>query len=54
MDTKTKAEDLEREYRRKVAEVRSDISLLWEKKELKVKVLGEEYHARRRELEEAA
>jgi hypothetical protein len=55
MDTTTRElEALEADYRAKVAAVRRDSSLSWEKQELKVKALGEEYHARRRELEEEA
>jgi hypothetical protein len=53
MNTET-GEALERlvvEHRRKVAEIRADDSLNWEKQEKAIKALGDEYHARRRELE---
>jgi hypothetical protein len=46
--------ELEAEYRRRKLAIREDASLCWEKKELKVKALHEEYHRQRRELEEAA
>ena len=45
-------EQLEAEYRRRKLAVREDPGLSWEKKELKVKALGEDYHRRRRELKE--
>jgi hypothetical protein len=54
MDTKTKTEVLEQEYRRRVAEVRSDNSHLWEKQERKVRELGLEYDRALKQLQEAA
>lgn len=50
-DAKTRAEDLEREYRRKVAGVRLDASLSWEKKERQVRELGLRYDQKRKEAE---
>jgi hypothetical protein len=49
-------EALEADYRAKVAAVRADDSLSWEKKELKVRDLGEKYDRARRsqQAEEAA
>jgi hypothetical protein len=44
-------ERLVREHRAKVTEIRSDDSLSWEKQEKAIKALGDEYHARRHELE---
>ncbi len=46
-------DELEAEYRRRKLAVRGDPGLSWEKKELKVKGLGEEYHRARREMEAA-
>ncbi len=43
---------LEAEYRARAAEIRADESLSWEKRELKIKALGDDYHRQRRELEE--
>lgn len=37
-------ENLEYLYRRRKLEIRSDTSLAWEKKELAIKALGDEYH----------
>jgi len=57
MDTKTKAEDLERlvvEHRRKVNEVRADDSLSWEKKERAIRELGLKFDKDRKELEVSA
>jgi hypothetical protein len=48
MDTKNRAEDLEQEYKRKVAEVRSDNSLSWERKERQVRELGLRYDQQRK------
>jgi hypothetical protein len=45
-------ERLIREYRRKVAAVRADESLSWEKQELKVKALTDEHYRQCKELEE--
>ena len=52
MTTKTK--DLERQYGRKVAEVRRANSLSQEKKELAVQQLGLKYDRARKQEEEAA
>jgi hypothetical protein len=41
-------EALERDYRRRVAEIRADASLSWEKRELKIRELGLEYDQRRK------
>ena len=46
-------EELERTYRRRKLEIREDPDLSWEKKELTVKVLGEGFHRRRKEMEAA-
>ena len=52
MSKQTKTlEELEREYRRRKLAIREDPGLSWEKKELAVKQLGDEYYRRRRELE---
>jgi hypothetical protein len=56
MDT-TATKDLERlekEYRRKVAEIRSSPGLSWEKKERTVRELGVRYDQDRNELERSA
>ena len=54
MSKQTKTlEELEREYRRRKLAIREDPGLSWEKKELAVKALGEEYHQARREMEAA-
>jgi hypothetical protein len=45
---------LEAEHQRKKAQIRSDPELSWEQKEKAIKALGEEHHARCRELEEEA
>jgi hypothetical protein len=47
-------EALVKEHRRRVAEVRADNSLSWEKRELKIRELGLKFDMERRELEEAA
>jgi hypothetical protein len=47
-------ERLEQEYKHKRAEVRSDNSLSWEKKERTVRELGLEYDRARKQLQEAA
>ena len=55
MDTTTRElEGLEAEYLKSKAEIRNDPALSYEKKELRVKQLTDEYYARRRELEEEA
>lgn len=54
MSTTATSEALERDYQKRKAQIRTDENLSWEQKEKAVKVAGEEYHARRRELEEAA
>ena len=51
------AQALERlvlEYRRRKLEIREDPGLSWEKRELAVKRLGDEYYRRRRKLESEA
>ena len=54
MDTTTKdLEALERDYQERKAEIRADTSLSWEKKELQVKALGEEFYRARKEMEAA-
>ena len=54
MSEQTKTfEELEVEYRRRKLAIREDPALSWEKKELAVKVLGDEYHRRRKEMEAA-
>ena len=54
MSKQTKTlEELEREYRRRKLAIREDPGLSWEKRELQVKQLGEEYHRARREMEAA-
>ena len=55
MSTETKdLERLERDYQERKAQIRSDPELSWEKKQLAIKRLSEEHHARRRALEETA
>jgi hypothetical protein len=54
MDTKTKAEDLEQLYRERVAEVRSDNFLSWEKKERQIRELGLKFDEDRKQLQEEA
>ena len=44
-------EQLVKEHRRRVAQIRSDPRLSWEKKELAVRQLGKEYDKARREAE---
>ena len=44
-------DQLEAEYLKQKAEIRSDPALSWEKKELTIRQLGDEYYRRRRELE---
>ena len=46
-------ERLVREYRQRKAQIRSDESLSWEKQELQIKQLGDEYHRARKEMEAA-
>ena len=46
-------ERLVRDYRERKAQIRTDEGMSWEQKERAVKALGEEFDARRRELEEA-
>jgi len=41
---------LEAAYRRKKTEIREDPALSWEQKERAIKALGDEHHARLREL----
>ena len=54
MSKQTKTlEGLESEYRRRKVASREDPGLSWEKKELKVKELGDEYYRARREMEAA-
>ena len=45
-------EELEAQYLKHKAEIRSDETLSWEKQELSIRQLGDEYYRRRRELEE--
>jgi hypothetical protein len=57
--TKKAKDRLEAEYRQRVWEIRADSSLSWEKKELKVRDLGEEEeydreNRRSQQAEEAA
>jgi hypothetical protein len=52
--TRDKYEALERAYRRKVAEIRQNPELSWEKQELKIRELGLKYDKQRKQLEEAA
>ena len=47
-------DQLEAEYLKHKAALRADSGLSWEKKELAVKALGDEYYRRRRELESDA
>jgi hypothetical protein len=47
-------ERLVREHRRRVAEVRADNSLSWEKKERAIRELGLKFDKERKQLEEAA
>ncbi len=47
-------ERLEAEYRKRKAQIRADGSLSWEKKELKIKELGERYYRALREAERSA
>ena len=57
MTTTANAEALERlevEHRQRVREIRQDPALSWEKKELAIKALGEDYHRTRKERMEAA
>jgi hypothetical protein len=55
MDTTTRdLERLEAEYRARVAAVRADESLSWEKQELKVRELGLKYDRARRQTGEDA
>lgn len=42
---------LEAEYLKRKAEIREDPGLSWEKKELSIRQLGDEYYRQRRELE---
>jgi hypothetical protein len=54
MSTRAKTlEEPEAEYRWRKLAVREDPSLSWEKKELKVKTLGDECHRARKEMEAA-
>ena len=46
-------DQLEAEYRRRKLAIREDPGLSWEKKELAVKKLGDEYHRARKEMEAA-
>jgi len=56
MDTTTarELEDLKRDYLTSKQEIRENPELSFEKKELQIKALGDEYYARRRELERQA
>ena len=44
-------DELKAEYRKRKAAVRADETLSWEKKELAVKQLGDEYYRPRKEAE---
>ena len=44
-------EELEREYRRRRLAIREEPGLSWEKKELSIKALSEEYYRQRQQLE---
>jgi hypothetical protein len=50
----SKIESLERDYLHSKAQIRNDLHLSYEKKELRVKQLTDEYYARRRKLEQEA
>jgi hypothetical protein len=54
MHTQRKLEQLERDYLASKQQIQGNPALSFEKKQLQIKALGDEYHARRRELEEAA
>jgi hypothetical protein len=45
-------EELSSDYKRKVAEIRADDSLSWEKQVLRIRELGLRYDAERRKIEE--
>jgi hypothetical protein len=47
-------DQLEAEYRRRKLAIREDPGLSWEKKELQIKALGEEFYLRRRKEMEVA
>ena len=47
-------EELEAEYQRHKLAIREDPGLSWEKKELQVKALSDEYYRARQQLEEEA
>ena len=46
-------DQLEAEYLERKAAIRADETLSWEKKELQIKALEEEYHRARKEMEAA-
>ena len=46
-------EDLEADYLKRKADIRADAGLSWEKKELAIKALGDEYYRARKEMEAA-
>ena len=46
-------DELKAEYLKRKAAVRADETSSWEKKELKVKALRDEYHRARKEMEAA-
>ncbi len=46
-------EELEAEFRRRKLAIREDPGLSWEKRELAVKQLGDEYYRARKEMEAA-
>ena len=55
MSKQTKSPDqLEAEYRRRKLAIREDPGLSWEKRELAIKRLGDEFYRRRREMESEA
>jgi hypothetical protein len=54
MDTQRNLEQLEHNYRKLKAEIRSDPELSWEKKELAIWQLGKEYDRDRKQAERSA
>ena len=51
--TASRPDQLEAEYLQRKSQIRADDTLRWEKKELAIKALGEEYHRARKEMEAA-
>jgi hypothetical protein len=54
MDTQRKLEQLERDYLASKRQIQENPALSFEKKQLQIKALGDEFYARRRELERSA